>query len=205
MFASKAVNRLIILALSSQILLSSLIVDYSMPDRSSQRYSTGAGLPYAPDTSQMPSGYGSRPEADFPPTPSAAMSTHPHQNNRYSQQYDAPSHTNSSNNYPGSPASAQPSTPTSYSNYLAESDQPTGNTPGVIGAQEVYRDPRSRIEAQQRSHKAGTGQAGDRMSFRDKMKMFASEAGESTPVQRPKASKSQRALEESLSYGNGHM
>ena len=162
MFASKAVNRLIILALSSQILFSSLIVDYSMPDRSSQRYSTGAGLPYASDTSQMPSGYGSRPEADYPPPPAASISTHPHQNNRYSQQYDAPSHTNSSNNYPG--ASAQPSTPTSYSNYLAESDQPTGNTPGVIGAQEVYRDPRSRIEAQQRSNKAGTGQAGDRMS-----------------------------------------
>jgi len=173
-----------------------------MPDRNSQRYSTGASLPYAPD--MKPQNSYSRPEpTDYPPPPSS-LSSHPHQNNRYSQQYEPPlPHTNSS--FPSSPSTAQPVTPSSYTNYLADSDQPTGNTPGVIGAQEVYRDPRSRIEAQQRSQKSGTGQPGDRMSFRDKMKMFATEAGESTPVQRPKSSKSQRALEESLSYGNGHM
>lgn len=81
--------------------------------------------------------------------------------------------------------------------------EPTGNTPGVIGAQEVYRDPRGRIEAQQRAHKAKSENT-DRLSFKDKMKMFASEAGEGTPVQKPKASRSQRALEESLAYGNGY-
>lgn len=81
--------------------------------------------------------------------------------------------------------------------------EPTGYTPSVIGSQEVYKDPRSRIEAKQHAHKTKGEMAEDRMSFKDKMKMFANEAGESTPVQRPKASKSQRALEESLSYGNG--
>lgn len=79
-----------------------------------------------------------------------------------------------------------------------------GNTPGVIGAQEVYRDPRQRIEAQQRSQKA-RAEAADRLSFKDKMQMFATEAGESTPVQRPKASKSQRVLEDALSYGSGRL
>lgn len=174
-----------------------------MPDR---RYSSGGGLPNAP-TMNHPSNY--RAESDFAPPPAAAG---PAQSNRFSASYDP--HTNS--NYPGVSTSS-PATPNNYTNYLAESDHPTGNTPGVIGAQEVYRDPRSRIEAQQRTQKArsnasngtggggGAGQPGDRMSFRDKMKLFASEAGEGTPVQKPKASKSQRALEESLSYGNGHM
>lgn len=73
----------------------------------------------------------------------------------------------------------------------------------MIGAQEVYRDPRLRREPNQQN--APKGEAGDRLSFKDKMKMFAGEAGESTPVQRPKLSKSQRALEESLAYGNGYM
>lgn len=82
-------------------------------------------------------------------------------------------------------------------------DKSSNDTPGVIGSQEVYKDPRLRIEAQKRSQ-SEQGDATERMSFREKMKMFASEAGESTPVQRPKASKSQRALEETLSYGNGH-
>lgn len=50
----------------------------------------------------------------------------------------------------------------------------------------------------------GRGEARDRLSFRDKISMFAGEAGESTPVQKPKSSKSQRALEESLAYSNGH-
>ena len=55
----------------------------------------------------------------------------------------------------------------------------------MIGAQEVYRDPRDRIMAS----KAGAGPGGmapmtgqrlapDRMSFRDKMSMYTSEAGE---------------------------
>jgi hypothetical protein len=55
-----------------------------------------------------------------------------------------------------------------------------GSTPGVVGAQEVYYDPRDRIAA---SKGAGPPRGGpritpDRMSFRDKMGMFATEAGE---------------------------
>jgi len=98
----------------------------------------------------------------------------------------------------------QQHTPAQDPSMLADTELSSGNTPGVIGAQEVYRDPRSRIEAEQRSQKP-KGEAGDRLSFRDKMKMFAAEAGENTPIQRPKLSKSQRALEESLAYGNGHI
>lgn len=72
-------------------------------------------------------------------------------------------------------------------------------TPSVIGAQEVYRDPRNRIEAQ----KAAQGgparkSANERMSFRDKMKYFAQEAGEDTPKYKPKASKTLRTIESQL-------
>lgn len=70
-----------------------------------------------------------------------------------------------------------------------------GPTPGVVGAQEVYLDPRDRIAAQ----KAATGNASnpnaERMSFRDKMKMFAAEAGENTPKEKPKISRAQRQIE----------
>jgi hypothetical protein len=40
------------------------------------------------------------------------------------------------------------------------------------------------------------------MSFRDKMKMFASEAGENTPKERPKVSRAQRAIETSINGGH---
>ncbi|KAF6036929.1 cno [Bugula neritina] len=129
----------------------------------------------------------------------------PPQSNRFSQ----PSYNNSSfaGPQPYRPTSElmqQQHTPAQDPSMLADTELSSGNTPGVIGAQEVYRDPRSRIEAEQRSQKP-KGEAGDRLSFRDKMKMFAAEAGENTPIQRPKLSKSQRALEESLAYGNGHI
>ena len=72
-----------------------------------------------------------------------------------------------------------------------------GPTPGVVGAQEVYNDPRERIAAQKAA--AGGNNSlqpnADRMSFRDKMKMFAAEAGENTPKERPKISRAQRQIE----------
>lgn len=72
------------------------------------------------------------------------------------------------------------------------------NTPGVIGAQEIYRDPRNRIEAEKlQPKKPGS----DRMSFRDKMKFFAQESGESTIKNRPKASKALRQIESQLHNG----
>lgn len=123
------------------------------------------------------------------PPPNPAGSSHPPPNN-FSHNLQRQQSRNS-----------MPSTPTTP----IDSDMPTGNTPGVIGAQEVYRDLRLRREAEHSTGPKGPGDVGDRLSFKDKMKMFAGEAGEGTPVQRPKSSKSQRALEESLSYGNGYM
>ncbi|KAK3576959.1 hypothetical protein CHS0354_005964 [Potamilus streckersoni] len=73
------------------------------------------------------------------------------------------------------------------------------NTPSVIGAQEVYRDPRARIEAKMANQ--GKNMGSDRMSFRDKMKYFAAEAGETTPQGRTRASKAQRAIESQLQNG----
>ena len=71
------------------------------------------------------------------------------------------------------------------------------STPGVVGAQEVYRDPRDRIARQKAADKQ-PGAVPERMSFRDKMKMFATEIGENTPVERPKISKAQREIETNL-------
>lgn len=71
------------------------------------------------------------------------------------------------------------------------------NTPTVIGSQEIYRDPRSRIEAKMANKNK---QSADRLSFRDKMKFFAQEAGENTPKEKPKASTSQRRIESQLLY-----
>ncbi|KAG8189760.1 hypothetical protein JTE90_012933 [Oedothorax gibbosus] len=54
-----------------------------------------------------------------------------------------------------------------------------GNTPGVIGTQEVYRDPRQRIEAE-RTLGLGVpkGPGPEKLTFKEKMKMFAQEVGE---------------------------
>lgn len=101
------------------------------------------------------------------------------------------------------PPSATPpkfSTPNRQSadeaNYIVNS---SGNTPGVVGAQEVYRDPRDRQLAAKQQQKRGPGdKTGEQMSFKDKMKMFAETAGENTPKYRAKSSRSQRVLEMNL-------
>ncbi|XP_062598026.1 afadin-like isoform X2 [Saccostrea cucullata] len=77
-------------------------------------------------------------------------------------------------------------------------------TPTVVGSQEVYRDPRSRIMAQKEAQSGNAFSkkpASDRMSFRDKMKFFAQEAGENTPKEKPKASKTLRNIESQLHNG----
>jgi len=81
----------------------------------------------------------------------------------------------------------------------------TGDTPGVVGAQEVYRDPRDRMLAAKQNGGAGGGPVGgitpntmDRLSFRDKMKLFASEIGDSTPEERNKTSRAQQRIEAQL-------
>ncbi|XP_077977276.1 uncharacterized protein LOC144432854 isoform X2 [Glandiceps talaboti] len=67
----------------------------------------------------------------------------------------------------------------------------TAPTPGVIGAQEYYNDPRARIQAANQLQKPKQA-IPERMSFRDKMKMFADEIGEQSPQEKPKTSKWER-------------
>ncbi|XP_076674496.1 adherens junction formation factor afadin isoform X4 [Andrena cerasifolii] len=56
----------------------------------------------------------------------------------------------------------------------------TGSTPGVIGAQEVYKDPRQRrlAEKQKQQQNSQVGPVPEKLSFKEKMKMFAMETGE---------------------------
>jgi len=74
-----------------------------------------------------------------------------------------------------------------------------GHTPSVIGAQEVYRDPRQRrMEAAEQEKKTSTTTRPDgaKLSFQEKMKLFRAEAGENTPNNTAKkTSKVQRDLE----------
>ncbi|RWS28930.1 hypothetical protein B4U80_00464 [Leptotrombidium deliense] len=70
-----------------------------------------------------------------------------------------------------------------------------GNTPNVIGAQEVYRDPRDRIKAEKMRHEAQKTElkVPEKLSFKEKMKMFAME--DNTPKDKLKISKAQREIE----------
>lgn len=69
-------------------------------------------------------------------------------------------------------------------------------TPGVIGAQEVYRDPRARRLAEQAQKKDQMQNVPEKLSFKEKMKMFAMETGEpDTPKDKSKISKAQREID----------
>jgi afadin len=74
----------------------------------------------------------------------------------------------------------------------------TGYTPSVIGAQEVYRDPRQKRLQKAEDEKAEkTKRDGAKLSFQEKMKLFAVEAGEKTPNRdKAKISRAQRELED---------
>ncbi|KAJ8917520.1 hypothetical protein NQ315_005569 [Exocentrus adspersus] len=87
---------------------------------------------------------------------------------------------------------ASPATPTDASSAVATA------TPGVIGAQEVYRDPRARRLAEQAQRKDQTQNAAvpEKLSFKEKMKMFAMETGEQeTPKDKSKISRAQREID----------
>ncbi|XP_067129522.1 afadin-like [Centruroides vittatus] len=76
-----------------------------------------------------------------------------------------------------------------------------GSTPGVIGAQEIYRDPRQRIEAERLQHhfEYGKSTGPEKLTFREKMKMFAMETGEAeTPKDKVKISRAQRDIETNM-------
>lgn len=65
-------------------------------------------------------------------------------------------------------------------------------TPGVVGAQELYPDPRDRLHL---AYQEPYYMTPDRMTFGDKMRRFAAEAGEDTPVPKAKISRAQQRIE----------
>jgi len=73
----------------------------------------------------------------------------------------------------------------------------TGHTPSVIGTQEVYRDPRQRMLHEKQEKKLSTERPPDgaKLSFKEKMKLFAQEVGENTPRDKAKISKAQREID----------
>ncbi|XP_058812581.1 afadin isoform X2 [Topomyia yanbarensis] len=74
-------------------------------------------------------------------------------------------------------------------------NMPMQATPGVIGAQEVYRDPRTRRLAEQQQ-KQKSEPVPEKLSFKEKMKMFALESGEdNTPKDKLKISRAQRDID----------
>lgn len=83
---------------------------------------------------------------------------------------------------------ASPTTPT-------DSAGVSTATPGVIGAQEVYKDPRAKRLAEQAQQKMAAP-IPEKLSFKEKMKMFAMETGESgTPKDKSKISRAQRDID----------
>ncbi|XP_022256990.1 afadin-like isoform X2 [Limulus polyphemus] len=71
-----------------------------------------------------------------------------------------------------------------------------GSTPGVIGAQEFYRDPRQRIQAERNNQQHYQSAIPEKLTFREKMKMFAMDVGQvDSPKERIKISKAQREIE----------
>ncbi|XP_076371722.1 afadin-like [Tachypleus tridentatus] len=84
----------------------------------------------------------------------------------------------------------------------SQSQQPRyecGVTPGVIGAQEVYRDPRQRIQAQRSRRQQAQPVKPEKLSFRQKMKIFAVSEGQmEAPKERFQSSKAEREIEENI-------
>jgi len=74
----------------------------------------------------------------------------------------------------------------------------TTHTPSVIGSQEIYRDPRQRRLQQEQDKKLSATRPpdGSKLSFQEKMKLFAAEVGENTPKEKAKISKAQREIED---------
>jgi len=101
---------------------------------------------------------------------------------------------------PSPPPPHEASSPSSNGPQAPQAYNSTKTTPNVIGAQEVYRDPRSRIAAQRASAaaplRASPGK--DRLSFSEKMKFFAAEAGDEDVKNKPRASRTLRTIESKL-------
>ncbi|CAK8687921.1 unnamed protein product [Clavelina lepadiformis] len=74
----------------------------------------------------------------------------------------------------------------------------TGSTPGVIGSQEIYKDPRNRREADIKRDQSFKRRGPDpsKMTFKDRQKLF--QGSKSSPVSKPKTSRKLLEIEESL-------
>nr|XP_006813997.1 PREDICTED: afadin [Saccoglossus kowalevskii] len=98
------------------------------------------------------------------------------------------SSTSSGGSLPSPPSSNYEQEYNTPSNSKNHQTYTTAPTPGVIGTQEIYNDPRARIQAA-KDQKNPRHPEPQRMSFRDKMKMFADEIGDQSPLEKPKSSK----------------
>lgn len=151
--------------------------------------------------SQAPGQYGRPQEEELPPPPN--MTSYPRGSSSGSSTSDAPGPFQRQFTGPNGPSTPQQGPNEVFDQRTPDQYHPpstlvSGDTPGVVGAQEVYRDPRDRIAAQRQGPAGDNGAVGERMSFRDKMKMFAKEAGENTPNDKLKISRAQQRVEASL-------
>lgn len=96
---------------------------------------------------------------------------------------------------------ASPTTPTDSNTGVAMA------TPGVIGAQEVYKDIRAtRLAEQAKQKTVQQTPVPEKLSFKEKMKMFAMETGETgTPKDKSKISRAQREIDNLGSPANSSM
>uniref|UniRef100_A0AC35UBP0 Afadin n=1 Tax=Rhabditophanes sp. KR3021 TaxID=114890 RepID=A0AC35UBP0_9BILA len=78
---------------------------------------------------------------------------------------------------------------------VEEDEEPRVQT---IGTHEIYNDPRTRMLKESQSRSGKGKMDGSSLGFRDKMKMFASNLGESTPKSKVSTSSAQRDIESTL-------
>ncbi|KAJ2939616.1 hypothetical protein O0L34_g14333 [Tuta absoluta] len=124
-------------------------------------------------------------------SPPASPEPHPHQAHHTTREDPDRFITEAENMLAGASQSSPTTSPAT-----SPAAQPT---PGVIGAQEVYRDPRARRLAE-KSQRLGAAAAREpvpeTLSFHEKMKLFALEAGDPhTPKDKVKISRAQRDID----------
>ncbi|ELT96969.1 hypothetical protein CAPTEDRAFT_228923 [Capitella teleta] len=166
-------------------------------------YSSPAYTPAQPNypaPSFQSSNYNPDGYSQGPPPPSSQPYSHPAPPNSQPQNAPQSNYQSTPSSYPaesnfqrGSYTEAR--TPPSNAYETSNSNLVTGDTPGVIGAGEVYRDPRDRIAANKPMAQNNNNLAGERLSFRDKMRMFAAEIGEGTPQEKVKISRVQQRID----------
>ena len=156
----------------------------------------GPGAPPSQSQQYMASGYNNHQQP--PHVPASSSAAYSHQQQQPPQQHHHHNNANQSMlNTNGGVGDTLPRTPQQHSSAPPPTLVTNVDTPGVVGGQEVYRDPRDRMLAEKTSRLMVPG-SGERMSFRDKMKMFASEAGEDTPHDKSKVSYAQRRIDSQL-------